>query len=423
MTEFKPIITSLLDIDFYKLTMGQFIWRYYSDVNVSFELMNRTKSVRVADLIDMDELVRQLDHARSIGFKNRTEIYYLRGMDVYGERMFKEGYIKHLADFRLPPYELSPEDGQYRLRFSGRWLDVSMWETIAMAIVSELRVRAGTSLMSERDVQIMYQKADIKRREKLLQISRQSKLTFSDFATRRRHSFEWHRNSVEEAACTVGGKLLGTSNTLLAFMLNMIPIGTKAHELHMILAALRNSGDDKRRSQYQMLYRWQELYGDGLRIFLPDTFGTDQFLEDAPREIAVVWRGSRQDSGDPYEYGEKIIEWYRRHGVDPTQKLIIFSDGLDVEDMIKIEEYFRGRINVTFGWGTLFANDFRGCYPEELAPYFAPASIICKPVEAEGRPTVKLSDNVQKATGSPEAVAEYLKIFGEGRRKNIPVFV
>ncbi|OGZ28125.1 MAG: nicotinate phosphoribosyltransferase [Candidatus Niyogibacteria bacterium RIFCSPHIGHO2_01_FULL_45_28] len=423
MTEFKPIINSLMDVDFYKLTMGQLIWRYYPDVNVTFELMNRTKKIRVADLIDMDELVRQLDHARSLRFKERTEIYYLRGMDVYGERMFQEGYIKNLIGFRLPPYELSVEDGQLRLRFSGKWIDVSMWETIAMSIVSELRVRAGLALMSKCDIEIMYQKADIKQNQKLTEIKKRPHLTISDFATRRRHGFGWHKKSVEEAVCVIREQLSGTSNTLLAFLLNLIPIGTSAHELQMVLAALLPRPEDKRRTQYQVLYKWQDLYGDGLRIFLPDTFGTDQFLEDAPREIAVVWRGSRQDSGDPFEYGEKLIAWYKKHEVDPTQKLIIFSDGLDVGDIIQLEEYFRGRIKVTFGWGTLFANDFRGCYPEELAPYFAPASVICKPVEAEGRPTVKLSDNVQKATGDPEAVKEYLKIFGEDRRRNIPVFV
>ena len=423
MPEDRPIITSLLDADFYKFTMGQFIWKYYPDTQAVFKLINRTINIRLADLVDVEEFARQLDLARELR-PRKTELYYLRGMDIYGRNMFLEGYLQSFAKYQLPPYELRVKDGQFELTFSGNWRDVSMWETVALAILSELRLLAGLARMSAREADIMFKKAEIKLYDKLQLIKGHLTVTFSDFSTRRRNSFEWHEKAVRMAMDVLGPKqFVGTSNTLLAFLLDLIPIGTNAHELQMVTAALYPSAAEKRSSQYRILCLWQELYGDGLRVFLPDTFGTDQFLEYASDEIAHVWRGSRQDSGDPYEYGEKMIEWYEKRGVCPSEKLIIFSDGLDAETMIQLEEHFQPRIKATAGWGTLFANDFRGCFPEHLWQFFSPISIICKPVSAEGKPTVKLSDNIQKATGPEEAIKEYLEIFGKGRRKDIPVLV
>ncbi len=210
----------------------------------------------------------------------------------------------------------------------------------------------------------------------------------------------------------MGPRFTGTSNTWMAFHHDLVPIGTNAHELPMVHTALAyDTPEAMREAQYRVLDYWQDLYGTGLRIMLPDTYGSEQFFAGAPAGLAK-WRGFRQDSGDPVTRGELYINWLKSHGEDPREKLIIFSDGLDVDSMIKLEEHFRDRINVAFGWGTNFTNDFRNCAPRNDGNLFRPFSMVCKVVSAIGQPVVKLSDNITKATGPKDEVARYLEIFG-----------
>jgi len=166
-------------------------------------------------------------------------------------------------------------------------------------------------------------------------------------------------------------------------------IGTNAHELPMVYAALANNDDDLREAPYRVLADWQEEHEGNLRIILPDTYGTAGFLEHAPDWLAA-WTGIRIDSGDPAESAETAIAWWKSRGEDPREKLVIFSDGLDVDAILSLQARFAGRVKVSFGWGTLLTNDFRGLVAGDgLAPF----SLVCKAVSANGRPTVKLSDN------------------------------
>ena len=219
----------------------------------------------------------------------------------------------------------------------------------------------------------------------------------------------------------LGKQIVGTSNTLLASRYNLTPIGTNAHELPMVLVALAQNDVAKRAAQYEVLSHWQGLYGIGLRVFLPDTYTTAQFLEHAPEWLARDWRGMRQDSGDPFKAAHLYINWLKRHGVDPREKLIIFSDGLDVEPMKRLHDEFSKQIKVAFGWGTLLTNDFRGCFPKN--PLFRPFSLVCKVRSANGIPAVKLSDNIEKATGPQKEVERYIKIFGSDGRISEKVVV
>lgn len=189
----------------------------------------------------------------------------------------------------------------------------------------------------------------------------------------------------------------------------------------MVLTALADSDEGKKDAQYQVLREWQEMYGQGLRIFLPDTYGTAQFLANVPQDIKLEdWRGIRQDSGDPILQANRYIRWLQERGADPTKKLTVFSDGLDVDEMIRLQRYFDGQIEKTFGWGTLLTNDFRNCVPDDA---LAPFSVVCKVTEVEGRPAVKLSDNPEKATGPRETVEEYKQLFGTEGALKLPVFV
>ncbi|MBP6736467.1 MAG: nicotinate phosphoribosyltransferase, partial [Rhodobacteraceae bacterium] len=177
-------------------------------------------------------------------------------------------------------------------------------------------------------------------------------------------------------------------------------------------SALANSDAELAAAPYQVLADWHEEHEGNLRIILPDTYGTEGFLRNAPDWLAS-WTGIRIDSGDPAAGAETAIRWWTARGEDPRQKLVIFSDGLDVEQIEALHTRFSGRVKVSFGWGTLLTNDFRGLVPSDgLAPF----SLVCKAVSANGRPTVKLSDNPLKAMGPEEEIARYKRVFGVGEQ-------
>jgi nicotinate phosphoribosyltransferase len=155
---------------------------------------------------------------------------------------------------------------------------------------------------------------------------------------------------------------------------------------------------------------WRDFYDGNLLIVLPDTFGTAAFLKQAPDWVAD-WTGMRPDSKPILEAGEEIIEWYRSRGRNPKEKLIIFSDGLDIDTIETAHRAFHGRIRVSYGWGTNLTNDFRGCASRPM-PLLDPISLVCKITEANGRPAVKISDNLAKATGEPHELERYLRVFG-----------
>ena len=411
-----PIVRSLLDTDFYKLLMLQMIWRLYPDVAVTFQLINRSRSVRLADQIDEGELRAQLDHARSLRFAKK-ELIWLAGNSFYGKtQMFSPDFIAWLADFRLPDYDLSKADGQYRLRFTGPWTHASMWEIPALTIINELRSRAAMKDRGRFALDVLYARAKAKLWEKVERLSRLPDLVISDFGTRRRHGFLWQRWCVEALKEGLGDRFIGSSNVLLAMDADLEAIGTNAHELPMVLAALADNDEALAAAPYRVLEDWRALYGGNLLVVLPDAFGTAAFLRNAPDWVAD-WTGFRPDSMPPIEGGEQIIRWWRDKGRDPRTKLLIFSDGMDVDAIEKTYRHFDGQVRMSFGWGTNLTNDFRHCAPFP-GDGLDPISLVCKVVEANGRPAVKLSDNPEKATGDPAEIAHYLSVFGDtGRRK------
>ncbi|HZV56959.1 MAG TPA: nicotinate phosphoribosyltransferase [Sphingobium sp.] len=416
-----PIVRSLLDTDFYKLLMLQMIWRLYPDVRASFALINRSTAVRLAEEIDTAELHAQLDHARTLRFAPK-ELIWLAGNSFYGEtQMFSPAFLAWLADFRLPDYELRAVGGQYELRFEGRWCETSMWEIPALAIVNELRSRAAMRNLGRFALDVLYARAKAKLWAKVERLRQLPDLALSDFGTRRRHGFLWQRWCVEALKEGLGKRFIGTSNVLLAMDNDLEAIGTNAHELPMVLAALANTDEAVARAPYRVLEDWNGLYGGNLLIVLPDTFGTAAFLRDAPDWVAD-WTGFRPDSAPPIPGGEAILRWWREKGRDPREKLLIFSDGMDVDSIEETYRHFRGRVRMSFGWGTNLTNDFRGCAPPD-APSLDPISLVCKVVEANGRPAVKLSDNVAKMTGDPREIARYLAIFGDEDRADRPIAV
>lgn len=416
-----PIIRSLLDTDFYKLLMLQMIWGLYSDVDATFSLTNRSKSVRLAEEVDIGELREQLDHARTLRF-TKKEMIWLAGNTFYGtKQIFSPDFLAWLTDFQLPDYELSERDGQIVLEFHGKWVETTMWEIPALAIINELRSRKAMRGLGRFALDVLYARAKAKTWEKVERLKTLPDLKISDFGTRRRHSFLWQRWCVEALKEGLGDALTGTSNVLLAMDTDLEALGTNAHELPMVAGALAEGENALREAPYRVLKDWQSYYGGNLLIVLPDAFGTTSFLRDAPDWVAD-WTGFRPDSAPPIEGGEKIIAWWEQHGRDPREKLLIFSDGLDVDAIESAYHHFDGRVRMAFGWGTNLTNDFAGCSPTPL-PQLEPISLVCKVSSANGRPAVKLSDNPQKAVGAPEEIARYLRVFGNEDMAEQPVLV
>jgi nicotinate phosphoribosyltransferase len=404
-----PIVRSLLDTDVYKLLMLQLIWRRFRDVPVTFRLVNRART-RLADSLDVAELREQLDHARSIGLSHRERLW-LAGNTFYGHpQIFAPEFLEWLSAYRLPPYDLEVRDGQLELAFHGPWAEVTLWEIPALAVISELRARQAMRGLGRFELDVLYARAKAKVWSKVERLQAIPSLSISDFGTRRRHGFLWQRWCVEALREGLGPAFIGTSNVLLAMETDLEAVGTNAHELPMVLAALAPDDAALRQAPYRMLELWRETYGGNLLVALPDAFGTTAFLRDAPDWVAD-WTGFRPDSAPPIEAGEAIIAWWRAHGRNPAEKLLVFSDGLELADIERIHAHFAGRVRVSFGWGTHLTNDLADCSPSPR-PGLAPSSLVIKVTEAGGRPAVKLSDNPEKAIGDPAEIARYRRVFG-----------
>ena len=407
-----PIVRSLIDTDFYKLLMCQSVFRNNRDTNVTFSLINRSKLIPLADLIDEGELREQLDHIRSLSL-SRGESTWLRGNTFYGKRqMFRPDFMEWFEGLRLPPYHLERKGDQYELTFEGSWPEVMLWEIPALAVLMELRGRAVLNSMGRFELQVLYARAMTRVWEKIETLRGIPDLSIADFGTRRRHSFLWQDWCVQAMREGLGVAFTGTSNCKIAMSREVEAIGTNAHELPMVYAALAKDDAALAQAPYDVLQDWQDEHEGNLRIILPDTYGTKGFLDNAPDWLAG-WTGIRVDSGDPAQAAQIAIDWWRDRGEDPGEKRVIFSDGLDVEKIRELHTEFAGKVKVSFGWGTLLTNDFRGLVPDDA---LAPFSLVCKAVAANGQPTVKLSDNPNKAMGPADQIERYKRVFGVGKQ-------
>ena len=414
-----PIVRSLLDTDFYKLLMCQSIFRNKPDTSVIFSLINRSKNIGLAELIDEGELREQLDHIRSLSL-SRGESTWLRGNTFYGKRqMFRSDFMEWFETLKLPPYHLEKKAGQYELIFEGSWPEVMLWEVPALSVLMELRGRAVLNKMAKFELEVLYARAMTKLWEKIENLREIDDLKIADFGTRRRHSFLWQDWAVQAMLEGLEDKFIGTSNCLIAMKRDIEAIGTNAHELPMIYCALAESDEELANAPYQVLADWHEEHDGNLRIILPDTYGTGAFLKRAP-DWLKQWTGIRIDSGDPVEGAEAAIAWWKDKGENPEDKLIIFSDGLDTPTIRDLHQKFNGRVKVSFGWGTNLTNDFRGLVSDGSLDAF---SLVCKPIKANEKSTVKLSDNLNKAMGPSEEINRYKRVFGIGQQKSFDIFV
>lgn len=384
-------------LDYYKPTMSQLEFEKHADAQVTFSFKNRGDE-NILEHVNLDELRRRLDIYQS-GWGNDEIDFLAEQTKIDGARLFDNEYLEYLRGRQLPDINLGvdPNTGDLLASTTGDWPMVTFWETVVMSEVNELyfesKVRAeGLDLMS------LYDEGDKRLSDKIRKLKDRPDIKIADFGTRRHFSRRWQEYVVGRLETECPDNFIGTSNVWLAQQLGVKPIGTFAHEMPMVYSALEDAdGQDPLLGHKKMLEDWRWMYGDDLSVALTDTYGSEFFFADFSDQQAEDWKALRHDSGDPVEFGNKVIAFYHSKGIDPMTKTIVFSDGLDIDKIIELADIFGGKINIVFGWGTTLTNDLG----------LEPINIVMKATCVNGVNTVKLSDNAGKHTGPEQEVLKY----------------
>ena len=383
----KPIVLSLLDTDLYKFNMNQVIFHKHTDLCGQYYFKCRNKDVVFTEEMT-DEISEQVDHLCTLSFK-KEELDYLRSI-----RFIKDDYVEFLRLWKpIRDYvSVSRSDsGELSVVVDGPLFSAMQFEIYLLEIINEVYFRMSY------DYEALRKSAEDKLDAKIKALNDGTyTFKFAEFGCRRRLSREWEdvvvkRLSEETDNC------VGTSNVYLAMKYNLTPIGTYAHEYVQMY-----QGIDKiplAFTNYYAMKDWYAEYDGDNGTALTDTITTDLFLLDFGRSMVNNYTGVRHDSGDPYEWGEKMIKHYESYGVDPKTKMLLFSDSLDFDRAQKLFDYFKDRARVSFGIGTFCTND-----TSESA-----LNIVIKLQYVNGRPVAKLSDTPSKAMCRDEQYLDYLK--------------
>jgi nicotinate phosphoribosyltransferase len=387
------IITSLLDNDLYTFSVADFVFANAPKAIVKYRFICRNKEVKLGYL--SDRVIEQVKFVSGLKF-SPDEIRYLRGL-----RYLHKEFIDSLENFSLSSSDVTVTnvDGNLSIDIEGLWINTIMWEVPLLAIVNELYFSDLTDNFSydkknwqEIGVNNLETNCDLLKDYPLL--------TISEFGTRRRFSKDWQETVFDYMRKR--NLLIGTSNVYLAKKYNFLVTGTMSHQL---FSAYLSLAPDIRSAQRYVLYLWLMHFdtneGPDLGIALSDTFTTKAFFEDFKFSVANAYRGVRQDSGDPIMFGENVIAHYRKLGIDPLTKTIIFSDGLDISTAINIYKHFQGRIKTSFGIGTFLTNNCG----------LKPINIVIKLIQCNGQECVKLSDTPTKAIGDSKMVERVIAAY------------
>lgn len=388
------IIESLLDTDLYKFTMMQCVLHQFPGAEVAYRFRCRNVGVELGPYAG--EIRDEIHHLCSLRFKDE-ELEYLAGL-----RFIKSDFVDFLSLFHLKEKYItvkadSEAPNGIDITIEGPWLHTILFEIPVLAIVNEVYFRHQMPVADEKEgMKRLRAKIDLIRNE-----PDNDNLKITDFGTRRRFSRAWQTTVTETLIRELGReKFAGTSNVDLARRYGLIPIGTMAHEY---LQACQALGPRLRDSQVYGFEMWAKEYRGDLGIALSDVYGMDPFLKDFDMFFCKLFDGARHDSGDPFLWGEKMIEHYRRNKCDPRGKTLIFSDALTVPRIIELYRRFNHRIGVGFGIGTNLMND--------LGP--EPLNIVVKMIRANGQPVAKISDTPEKGMCEDLTYLAYLKqVFG-----------
>jgi nicotinate phosphoribosyltransferase len=371
------VITSLLDTDLYKFTMMQAVLHQFPGAQVSYKFKCRTTGVKLAPYVD--DIRAEIRSLCKLQFTEQ-ELAWMRAL-----RFIKSDFVDFLGLFRLNEKYIDVvalPNGEIDIRIQGPWLHTILFEIPVLAIVNEVYFRNTQPVP---DYVEGRQRLDTKIAQ--LQEADLADLKIADYGTRRRFSKAWHEEVLRVLTSRLGsgatGRFAGTSNALFAMKLGLTPLGTMAHEY---LQACQALGPRLRDSQVFGFETWAREYRGDLGIALSDVYGIEPFLRDFDMYFCKLFDGARHDSGDPFTWGERMIEHYKSHRVDPLTKILIFSDGLTVPRTIELYQRFRGRCQLAFGIGTNLTNDLG----------YEPLQIVIKMVECNGQPVAKLSDTPSK---------------------------
>ncbi|HZF84119.1 MAG TPA: nicotinate phosphoribosyltransferase [Burkholderiaceae bacterium] len=393
------IIQSLLDTDLYKFTMMQVVLHHFPGARVEYRFKCRNPGVDLAQFAN--EIREEVRALCSLKFKE-PELAYLRSM-----RFIKSDFVDFLGLFQLNEkyIDITPKDtGELDISIRGPWLHTILFEIPVLAIVNEVYFRN-----TQRRPDFAEGRRRLDEKIALLQADGLADLKIADYGTRRRFSTQWHEEVLRTLASQLGAvtprpvpgaaaqpQFAGTSNVLYAMKLGLIPLGTMAHEY---LQACQALGPRLRDSQIFGFEMWAREYRGDLGIALSDVYGMSAFLRDFDLYFCKLFDGSRHDSGDPFNWGERMIAHYIANRVDPKTKTLIFSDSLTVPRTIELYQQFRGRCQLAFGIGTNLTNDLG----------YEPLQIVIKMVRCNDQPVAKLSDSPAKNMCEDEKYLAYLR--------------
>jgi len=393
------IIHSLLDTDLYKFTMMQVVLHHFPGARVEYRFKCRNPGIDLAQFAG--QIREEVRHLCSLQFRD-AELSYLRSM-----RFIKSDFVDFLGLFRLNEkyIKIIPQaSGELDIRIEGPWLHTILFEIPVLAIVNEVYFRNS---------QPRPDFAEGRRRleTKIAQLQGEGlrDLKIADYGTRRRFSKPWHEEVLQTLSARLGPvtsppqrgvekppQFAGTSNVLYAMKLGLIPLGTMAHEY---LQACQALGPRLRDSQVYGFESWAREYRGDLGIALSDVYGMSAFLRDFDMYFCKLFDGARHDSGDPFQWGERMLAHYVANRVDPQTKTLIFSDSLTVPRTIELYQQFRGRCQLAFGIGTNLTNDLG----------YEPLQIVIKMVRCNDQPVAKLSDTPSKNMCDDERYLAYLR--------------
>lgn len=397
------IVTSLLETDMYKFSMGQAIYHQFSDYKTTWTFKCRNKDVKFTEEM-VEEIREQIKAYCGLRFKE-DELQYLEGI-----KWIKGSYVDFLRLWQ-PRYEdfVITNDAECGLSIEafGTWLNTSMYEIPTLAIVNEVYFRM------QYDYDKLIKEFERKLDEKIEWIGiHQGKYhlsSFSEFGLRRRLSAEAQEMAVQKLAAAkyCSSHFVGTSNVYLAKKFGVTPVGTMAHEWIMCVG----QGNHKHNPAYSNWYAldaWVKEYSVLNGTALTDAITTDTFLKDFQLTYATLFSGVRHDSGDPFEWGDKMIKHYESLGIDPKTKTLLFSDSLNFEKADKLFRYFSGRAKIAFGIGTYLSNDTD----------VPPLNIVMKTTKCNGMDVAKISDVAGKGMCKNPEYVEYLQRCIDWRMNN-----
>ncbi len=385
MMKLSPIVTHLTDTDLYKFTMGQVMFHKHTNLIGDYMFKCRNDDVVFTEEM-LDEINAQIDHLCTLSFTDE-ELDYLGSL-----RFIKSDYVEFLRIWRPLRRYVSTNlvNGELQVVVHGPLFSVMQFEIYLLEIVNEVYFRMQHNYLN------LVEDA----REHLVAKMNGFRsgvytFKFAEFGARRRLSREWQdyvvSDIIRDEHC------VGTSNVYLAMKYGITPIGTYAHEYVQMFQGV--PGIQMAYTNKVAMDEWFDEYQGDLGTALTDTLGTDLFLRDFTKLQALCYSGVRHDSGDPYEWGEKMITKYESYGIDPKTKTLLFSDGLDFDKAQRIYDYFKDRIKVSFGIGTFLSNDTN----------VKPLNIVIKLQYVNGHPVAKLSDTPGKTMCQDAGYVEYLK--------------